>query len=714
VDNKPELLAPAGNVESFFAAVENGADAVYLGLKKFNARATASNFTLEELATLIPFAHRKGVRVYVTVNSMVASPEIPELLDILHALSAIKPDALIVQDAAVFYFVRRHFPGLKLHASTLTAAHNSAGVNVLASMGAARVVLARELSLAEMGRICASTKVELEIFVHGALCYSVSGLCLTSAYRGGRSGLRGECVQPCRLKFRQGGKEGFFLSCNDFCALPLIPRLKKLRLGAFKIEGRMKPANYIGLVVKAYRGVLDAAPGREEERALKAARELLARSPSRHLTSAYLEDGSGPEILAPHRSGASGLWAATVKAVQGERVLVELRHDLEKGDRIRPESSAGREEEAFTVSALYDTGGRKIPRGEAGSRVFVVPSAGFAPAAGSSRKEQGGIGPGGRLFKVGARSEPAAVVWKKIRGDAPARFKTRFAEREKVIGELCGTRPGEPGRGPEKLIVKVGSMNDLVPALQSTASIVLLAGGRTNLERVARQRFSAAQMKKLGISLPALIPEEKGLEYYRAAVRWLCGKGFRTWEANNWGHFDFFPDRDGLQLIAGSRLNLRNEAALAQASDLGCALSVVSLEISGEELKQLGQGRFCGKTAVTLYSWPPLFTSRLVPGLAEDKPFTTARGDVYLFKKQSGNVFIYADRPVNWFEETGSLRTQGFRNFVIDVSEGPGKQPNALENALNGFAGTRRKAPYSRFNFDRRPPGSTPPAADRT
>ncbi len=704
MDNKPELLAPAGNVESFFAAVENGADAVYLGMKKFNARASASNFTLEELATLIPFAHRRGVRIYVTVNSIVASPEIPELLDVLYSLSALKPDALIVQDAALFHLVRRHFPGLKLHASTLTAAHNSAAVNMLADMGARRVVLARELAFSEIEKICASTKAELEIFVHGALCYSVSGLCLTSSYRGGRSGLRGECVQPCRLKFRQGGKEGFFLSCNDFCALPVIPRLKKLRLAAFKIEGRMKPANYIGLVVKAYRGVLDAAAGRDEEIALKDARELLAQSPSRHLTSGYLEGGAGSEILAPHRSGSSGLWAATVKSVQGERVLVELRHPLEKGDRIRPESSAGRQEEAFTVSMLYDIEGRPIPRGEAGSQVLLVPPGALPSSTGPSRKGRGGISSGDRLFKVGSRSEPAAGVWKKIRGQAPSptRFKSRFPERDKVIGELCGVQTGEPKRDREKLIVKVGSADDMVPALQSPAAIVLLAGGRANLERIARQRFSAAQMKKIGISLPALISEEKGLDYYRAAVRWLSERGFRTWEANNWGHFDLFADRGALQLIAGSRLNLRNEAALAQASDIGCALSVVSLEITADELKQLGQCPFGGKTVVTVYAWPPLFTSRLVPGLAEDKPFTTPRGDIYIFKKQSGNAFIYADRPLSWLEEVGSLRAQGFRNFFIDVSEGPGKQSNALENALSGFGGARRKAPSSRFNLDRR------------
>ena len=184
MNHKPELLAPAGNIESFFAAVQSGADAIYLGLKKFSARATASNFTLDDLATLIPFAHKRGIRIYAALNSQVVSGEIPEVLDTLGALSSLKPDGLIAQDAGVFHLVRRWFPGLRLHASTLAAVHNSAGVKALQHIGVHRVVLARELNLAEIEEICAGTEAELEVFIHGALCYSYSGLCLTSSFRG--------------------------------------------------------------------------------------------------------------------------------------------------------------------------------------------------------------------------------------------------------------------------------------------------------------------------------------------------------------------------------------------------------------------------------------------------------------------------------------------------------------------------------------------------
>ncbi|MEN6441381.1 MAG: peptidase U32 family protein [Syntrophobacter sp.] len=685
--NKPELLAPAGNIESFFAAVNNGADAVYLGLKKFSARATAPNFTLDELATIVPFAHARGVRIFVALNSLIAASEIPEVLDSLHALSKIGPDALIVQDAAVFYLAKRYFPNLRLHASTLTAVHNSAGVNALARMGADRIVLARELSLSEIKSICDTTKAELEIFIHGALCYSYSGLCLTSSYRGGRSGLRGECVQPCRLKFRQGKKEGFFLSCNDLCALPMIPRLKALRIAGFKIEGRMKPAAYIGLVVKAYRSVIDAAPG-EEDQAIASAREMLSQAPSRQLTLGHLGEGTPSSVLTPHRSGSSGIWAGTVKSIRGDRILVDLRHGIEKGDRFRPESSSGREEEAFTANALFSADGAQISSGAAGSQILLA-----GPKS---------ISAGDRLFKIGSVSEPPASVWRKIREEvtAPARYKTRFPAVDKVLDDLRQSAAGGQ-REREKLILKVGSIDDLVKGVQSSATYVFISGTRGNLERMAKQRFSGVQMKKIGISLPPLLSEEKDVGYYRPAVNWFLGKGLRVFEINNWGHFDFFRGVEDVQLFAGSRLNIRNEAALSAVSELGCNLSTLSLEVTKNELDILGRSPFGARTIVTLLAWPPLFISRLIPELAEDKPFVTPRGDVYQLKKQAGKALIFADRPIAWFEELPFLRSAGFRSFLIDVSEGPGRLPNALENALSSFSSGRFQGQYSRCNFDR-------------
>ena len=686
--HKPELLAPAGNIESFFAAIQSGADAVYLGLKKFSARATASNFSLEDLATLIPFAHKRGIRIYAALNSQIVSGEIPEVLDTLSALSSLKPDGLIVQDAGIFHLVRRWFPSLRLHASTLAAVHNSAGVKALQHIGVQRVVLARELNLAEIEEICSGTEAELEIFIHGALCYSYSGLCLASSFRGGRSGLRGECVQPCRLKFRQGRKEGFFLSCSDLCALSLIPRLKRLRIAAFKIEGRMKPAAYVADVVKAYRAILDAESGAGEKEAFIFAKELLAQAPSRRLTSGHLEEAG--KILAPHRSGSSGVWSATVKSVHGGRVLVDLRSRIAKGDRLRPESSAGKEVDAFSVSDIFDVSGENIPYAQAGARVYLACSKALRP--------------GDRLFKVGRKSEPAAAIWKIIREEVPSAigFKHKFSQRQKILDDL--QKPTDANtKQNETLILKLSSPDDLVQALRSSAGMVLLSATKNNLERLAKQRFSPPQMKKLGFSLPALISENRDLQYYRAAVRWFINKGFLLWEINNWGHFDLTGQGNGVRLVAGSRLNLRNSAAIAQAAELGCSWSVLSLETTKEELRELALNRFGSRVVLTVYCWPPLFISRLAPDLSVDRPFLSARDEAYHIIKQAGRTEIYADRPVSWLDQLPVLRSFGYGNFLIDVGEGPGKRPHAMEAALSGFAASRSPADYALFNFERRP-----------
>lgn len=686
MNSKPELLAPAGNVESFFAAVQNGADAVYLGLKKFSARTTASNFTIDELATLLPFAAKRGIHIYVTLNSQIAANEIPELVDMLNALAKLNPDALIVQDAGIFHIVRRWFPGLKLHASTLAAVHNSAGVKALQRIGADRVVLARELSFDEIEKICNATEAELEIFIHGALCYSFSGLCLASSFRGGRSGLRGECVQPCRLKVRQGNKEGFFFSCSDLCVLPLIPRLKRLRIAGFKIEGRMKPATWVGDVVKAYRSVLDAETADEEKQALTRAMELIAQAPSRRLGSGHLDEAGTDKILAPHRSGSVGAWSATVKSVAGDRALIDLRYQISKGDRLRPESSSGREEEAFTVSQLFDGAGKAIVSAQAGAQAYLSCSTPLRS--------------GDRLFKVGMKSEPAVAIWKKIREEVPSGLnsKSRFPQRQNILDDL--EKPVDVRtKQAETIILKVASVNDLVEALKSSAAIVFLNATRNNLERVAKQRFSKPQMKKFGFSLPPII-FERDIAYFRAAVSWFIDKGFLLWEINNWGHMDLTGTGRGVRLVAGSRLNLRNSAAAARAVESGCRLSVLSLETTKEELRQLAHERFTWGLVVTVYSWPPLFTSRIIPTLLREKPILSARNEVHHLITKPGYAEIYADRPVSWMEQLPVLRSFGYSNFLIDVSEGPVKRPGFLE-ALGGFAAARSPMNYYLFNWER-------------
>jgi putative protease len=386
--NTPELLAPAGNIESFFAALENGADAVYVGYRHFNARALAANFTLEDIARLKEYAHNHGVKLYVALNAALREEEIEEIVDTLSGLSQVEPDGLIIQDGAIARLCQLHFPNLSLHASTLMTVHNSAGVEQLQGMGFQRVVLARELTIEELASIATSTTLELEIFIHGALCYSYSGLCLASSFYGGRSSVRGRCVQPCRRLYRSGRHQGYFFSPNDLSAIDLIPRLRQLRLAAFKIEGRMKPASYVAAVVRAYRLVLDSPPG-DETKAIAEARRLLKEAYGRKPTQGFLSADRLGEIITPHRSGASGRIAAKVEWVRDNRMGLRLHCPLAVGDRLRLESNEEVEKTAFTIRDMVVKG--KHPTEASTGTVVAVPRIRDARL-------------GDRVFKTGSKS----------------------------------------------------------------------------------------------------------------------------------------------------------------------------------------------------------------------------------------------------------------------------------------------------------------------
>lgn len=275
--SKVELLAPAGNYESFLGAINAGADAVYLGGTKFGARAYADNFTEEEICRAIRYAHLFGKRVYLTVNTLIKESEFPELIPYLQPFYEAGLDGVIVQDIGAFLTIKEAFPGLKLHVSTQMTVTGSYAANLLKDMGAVRIVPARELSLEEIRSMKEETGLELETFIHGAMCYCYSGQCLFSSILGGRSGNRGRCAQPCRLPYRTNGitneqknnapskkankskvtKEQYPLSLKDMCSIAFLPKLIEAGIDSFKIEGRMKKPEYAAGVTAIYRKYID-------------------------------------------------------------------------------------------------------------------------------------------------------------------------------------------------------------------------------------------------------------------------------------------------------------------------------------------------------------------------------------------------------------------------------------------------------------------------
>jgi putative protease len=365
-----ELLAPAGSLEAFFAAMEKGADAVYAGLREFSARAKARNFTLQQMERMIAYAHNHGKKVYVTLNTLVKENELPQLVDTLSSLEAMAADAVIVQDMAVARLARRFFPGLPLHASTQMTVHNSPGVRQLADLGFERVVLSRELHLDEIRRIVSASPIGIECFIHGALCFSLSGQCFFSSFLGGHSGNRGRCAQPCRRQYTYRGKEGYYFSTNDFSSIDLIPQVVAAGVQSLKIEGRMKSAEYVAAIVGAYRRVLDA-DSRSTETAIAEAKELIKLSFGRVPTKGFLSSHTPADIATPSLRGATGRFLGEIKGIRGDRLLFESRDRLHVGDRVRIQPKSDMAGKAFTIREMF-IDNRPVKLAPEKSRVAVL------------------------------------------------------------------------------------------------------------------------------------------------------------------------------------------------------------------------------------------------------------------------------------------------------------------------------------------------------
>jgi len=352
-NNKPELLAPAGNMGCALAAFDAGADAVYAGLDRFNAREKSTNFTTEEFEQLIAYAHKNGKKVYLTLNTLIKEDEIKDVVEILAEVAFLRPDAVIVQDFGIVQLLRTYFPELAIHGSTQMGLHNSAGVNMAKSLGVERVILERQVTIDEMAEVMENVEdSEVEVFVHGALCCSLSGVCTFSSWLGGWSGNRGKCKQPCRRRFYSEDGNGFFFSAQDLYTLDMVGKFKEMGVHSLKIEGRLKKADYISNVVKAYRMVIDAEDSNDEE-ILQKARVQLSQAPGRKWSHGFYTDESQKSLIEHYSLGVAGQLSGDVVGTGTNRYMVKVSRRLHLGDRVRIQAYNGDGGPAMTITKMY-------------------------------------------------------------------------------------------------------------------------------------------------------------------------------------------------------------------------------------------------------------------------------------------------------------------------------------------------------------------------
>ena len=353
---KIELLAPAGNFDSLRAAVQAGCDAVYLGGKAFGARAFSKNFNDEELVNAIEYAHLYGVKVYVTCNTLVYDDEVKEFLNYVEFLHKNNVDAILIQDLGMLDLVRKTYPNLEVHSSTQMHIHNLDGTQLMESLGVKRVVLARETSFKEIKRIKSNSNVELEVFVHGALCVSYSGCCLMSYFNGGRSGNRGECAGSCRLKYdvidnqKVLNNEKYPISLKDLNSLENIGNLIDAGVSSLKIEGRMKSPAYVYLVVSLYRQAIDSYYKNKKVEINKEKLHDLKVIFNREYTRGFLFNENNNDIVNMKNSNHQGVEVGKVIKSSNSNVYVKLSDSVKIGDALRLLSKT---EDAIILNNFY-------------------------------------------------------------------------------------------------------------------------------------------------------------------------------------------------------------------------------------------------------------------------------------------------------------------------------------------------------------------------
>ena len=350
--NNVELLSPVGSYESLLASIENGADAVYLGGKLFNARKYASNFDYDELKSAVDYAHVRGVKVYVVVNIILRDDELKEAVDYLIYLYNIDVDALIIQDLGLLRLVKKLLPDFEVHGSTQMSINNYYGALLLQELGFSRVVLARELSIREISEISKKTDIELEIFVHGALCVSYSGQCLMSSLIGGRSGNRGTCAQPCRMKYtivdtvsnkslNKGFDEKHILSLKDLNAIDDLEEIIDAGVVSLKIEGRMKKPEYVATIIGQYRKKLDKLEQDDDSETSVEDKEKMAQMFNRGFTKGFLKEDFGRDIVTLDKPNNRGVLIGEVTKINSDNTYINLDAELVKGDGIEIITKSG-------------------------------------------------------------------------------------------------------------------------------------------------------------------------------------------------------------------------------------------------------------------------------------------------------------------------------------------------------------------------------------
>ena len=648
---KPELLAPAGDSEAFCAALDAGADSIYIGLKLLNARALAKNFTPQEAAYLIELAHKKGKKVFIAMNSLVKEAELKDAVRALAQIEAMQADALIIQDLGLFNLAQQHFPNLRLHASTLMTIHNSFGVKQAHHMGFKRVVLAREMTLKEIESAVKAAPVEIEVFIHGAMCFCYSGLCLFSSFMGGRSSTRGKCVQPCRRKYKWGNSQGSFFSMNDLEAGPLVWDLAQLGVTSLKIEGRLRPANYVHHVVKGYRLLLDSPVGDKE--ALEKAKEHFKLALGRPSSKGFFLNARPRNLVAPRQTANTGLLVGKIVHIAQESFDIALKDiPLAQGDRLR------------IVNKNDEQCSLRVTKAELNKKDNTITI--FHKLDPKFKK--------GLVFKTDVARDKKALATFDIKSSKS--FKWNKKKIAKVLDSLTyGKKNLKRGEQAPQLWVRLSRPRDINFLKKGLFKKFFIKISQKNIRSFSSLPKSIKD--QIVWYLDPIQHENEAWQIYKL-ISQLYKMGARAFEISNLGQLEIIKKaqrssksskRGMITLYSSYHLNCLNSFSLGQAVKMGIKVPQFSIETDLSNAKLALANFHASPVSFTIFAYPVLFRSRL--SLSEHRSsaqLLSPKKEATIWHSGQSGGFLISPVPYNGLRLQHQLAEAGFSAFMIDLT----------------------------------------------
>ncbi|MBR4949764.1 MAG: U32 family peptidase, partial [Clostridia bacterium] len=581
---KGEVLAPAGSFDALKAAVNNGADAVYLGAGDFNARVFAKNFSREELCHGVKYAHLRGVKIYITLNTLLFDREKEEFINLIKFLEEIGVDAFIVTDLGAVEIIKENCPQMELHASTQLTCHNLEGVKYLEGVGFSRVVLSRELSFENIKYIVKNTSCEIEVFVHGALCMSYSGQCYLSSVAGERSGNRGKCAQPCRQEYNLMGKKGYFLSLKDNCLLSEVKKLSELGVHSFKIEGRMKRPEYVSSAVRTYKKALETGYELKDEKYLE---KVFSRQ---GFTKGYFENKLSKDMFG-------------VRIGETEKEILDYEKEflnIEKRREININYSIKNDEKVFAEFSLGELSSKiygevpekainkAITKADVEKSFSKLGDTAFCLSEISGDLDDGLFIPAGKLNEL--RREGIKLLEEKIL-DSFKKLRKPTGITEKVAKEK---------KTPH--FKKVGCFYDIntidEELLESFDEIFIdFLSAVENFEVFEKLNSK----KSLGIRLPRIVKDDMR-EAFQKDFEKLKSLGIKKVMITNISHLEMIKGEE-FEIFSDYSFNITNSEALFFLKKEGIDYGVLSYELSFPRIRDLKKHIPCG---VLVYSKLPL------------------------------------------------------------------------------------------------------------